>query len=193
MKRVSLPLILSLFVIGCGDATTAPSVEPQPDFGKESVTAASSARGENAVTETVSGSGHLNRAMGGWRTFTIHATKSAAGKVQGTFQWRVHYGQGGSKVKGDVICFAIDGNQAWLAVLFEKAVGAGNIGKWASVWVVDQGEGSNAPADELGLRWRGFPYDPDTNPDGLDPQAFCQEHWTDMDLFPIEAGNIQVH
>lgn len=45
----------------------------------------------------------------------------------------------------------------------------------------------------MGLRWRNFPYDPDDYPENLDPEAFCQEHWTDISLFDIEAGNIQIH
>jgi len=193
MKRLSLLLSLSFLATACTDAATGPTFNARPEFGSQPVTSVSPDKGVKAIAQAVSGSGHLNRAMGGYRTFTIHATSSAAGRVQGNFEWRGHYGQSGSKVKGDVICFSIDGNQAWIAVLFEKAVGAGNIGKWASIRVVDHGEGANAVPDELGIRWRGFPYDADLNPAGLDPEDFCQEQWTDIDLYGIEAGNIQVH
>ncbi len=192
MKRLSI-VLFSLLVLGCGDASTGPPLETQPEFGKEQVTAPANAQGADAVIEAVTGSGQLTLSAGDWRTFSIHATKSAAGRVQGTFQWRVHLGRTGSKVKGDVICFSVEGNQAWIAVLFEKAQNPDNVGKWASIWVVDNGEGVGAQPDEVGLHWRNFPFDPDNYPENPDPEAFCQEHWTDMSLFPVEAGNIQIH
>jgi hypothetical protein len=193
MKRLSLLLSLSLLAVGCGDSPAGPPLDADRGLGSSPTLAASPAQGQNAIVEAVSGSGHRTRAIGGYWTFTLHATRSATGEVQGNFQWRVHYGAEGSKVKGDVICFSIEGNQAWLAILFEKAVDPSNIGKWASIWVVDNGEGVNAPADELAMRWRGLPYDPDTNPEGLDPRVFCREKWTDLDIAPIEEGNIQIH
>ncbi len=194
MKRVPLFLTLSLWALACTDMTTGPAFHPDPESGAQSALSASAAMGLNAVTESVTGSGHLFRPVdGGWRTFSFHATKTGAGVVKGKFQWRLHFGKDGSQVKGDAICLSIEENQAWVAVLFEKARGEANIGKWASIWVVDHGEGVSAPPDELSIRWRGFPYDSEINPEGLRPEDFCQEHWTDQDLLPIEAGNIQIH
>lgn len=188
MKGVPLILAPLILVLACSDGATGPSPAPVMQVGSEPGVVAADPTGSGAILSSVTGSGHLfSPGAGAWRTFTINATKDASGAVHGHFQWRAHHGGGGSKVKGSVICFSVDGNQAWLAVLFEKAAGEQNIGKWASIWVVDNGQGAGSPPDELGIRWRGFP-------DGdFDPYEFCAERWTDLDLLPVESGNLQVH
>jgi hypothetical protein len=188
MKRVLLYSTIGLLVLACSDTTTGPAWGPDAQVSLGRAASPSSAAGASAVVEAVTGSGHLfSPGSNGWRTFTINAIKTEDGTVNGHFHWRLHHGKDGSKVSGSVICFSIEGNQAWLAVLFEKAAGAGNIGKWASIWVVDNGEGQRAAPDGLSIRWRGFP------PDPWNPEEFCSEHWTDQNILPVESGNIQIH
>jgi hypothetical protein len=188
MKGVPLLLVPLVVVLACSDHPTGPGLGPEMQVGHEPGVVAADPAGSGSVISSVTGSGHLfSPVAGAWRTFTINATKDGTGAVHGHFQWRAHLGGGGSKVSGSVICFSVDGNQAWLAVLFEKAAGEQNIGKWASIWVVDHGQGAGAPPDELGIRWRGLP-------DGdFDPHEFCSERWTDLELLPVESGNFQVN
>ncbi|MCG6957260.1 MAG: hypothetical protein LJF04_14825 [Gemmatimonadetes bacterium] len=189
MNRV-LPCGVVLFMIwGCTHTATEPKLEVAAALGAQATAiSVQDADGSGRVIEAVTGSGQLHTGTdGSWRTFTIHAVKAVDGSVDGSFQWRVHQGQTGSKIKGVVQCFSVEGNQAWLAVVFEKAENPANIGKWARIRVVDNGEGMASAADELAIRWSAFP-----GP-GNDPEDFCMDQPTGPEVTPIEAGNIQIH
>jgi hypothetical protein len=99
---------------GAPDALTAPDLSLQLD--------------KNPVVEAVTGSGHyvmLNTQS--WRTFSFNARRTAEGAVKGSLHIRHHRERGtGAKVSGTVTCFAIEGNQAWLAGYLTKARGEGN-------------------------------------------------------------------
>lgn len=186
MKRVASFVVVPLLMWGCTHTGTEPTVENASVLGAQA--AARYADGAGGVVEAVTGGGQLHTSTSDvWRTFTIHAVKAVDGSVHGSFQWRAHQGRTGSKVKGMVTCFTIDGNRAWLAVVFEKAQNPANIGKWASIRVVDNGEGMDSAPDEVSIRWRAFPGDDN------DPEDFCMGQATDQEVAPIEAGNIQIH
>ncbi|MGD8319704.1 MAG: hypothetical protein PVJ02_04605 [Gemmatimonadota bacterium] len=188
MKHVAAYVVVPLLMWGCTQTGTEPRLEAASALGVRDVIPAQYAGESAGVVEAVTGSGQLHTPTSGtWRTFTIRAVKAVDGSVAGSFQWRAHMGKTGSKVKGMVTCFSVEGNQGWLAVLFEKAGNAANFGKWASIRVVDHGEGMDAPPDELGIRWKGFPGDDN------DPHDFCAGQPTDQPVFPIEGGNIQIH
>lgn len=188
MKRVLPYVVVPLLMWGCTHTATEPALEVGSTPGAQDAIPAQSADGSAGIVEAVTGSGQLHTSTdGSWRTFSIHAVKATDGSVRGSFEWRIHLGRTGSKVKGEVTCFTVDGNRAWLAVVFEKAQNPANIGKWASVRVVDNGEGMDAAPDELSARWRAFPGDEN------DPEDFCTGQPTDQGVAPIEAGNIQIY
>jgi len=150
--------------------------------------------------ESITGSGHfitspLAYSPGVWRTFTINATNAANGSVDGKFKVVLHLEEGADVVRGHVICFTVKGNTAWVGAYKE-----GNDPPDVAFQVVDNGEGSGDPADEVGLyaeaTYFGFPA-------GF-VQDFCDEASDVMNVpgfgnvplamfrSPVEAGNIQI-
>lgn len=187
-KRVPLLLILPLLVWACSDSGTEPNLESLSDLTVQNAVSSPHASGPAGVVQAVTGGGQLHIPSSGvWRTFSIHAVKAGDGTVTGGFEWRAHQGKTGSKVKGSVVCFSVSQNQAWLAVLFEKAENPANIGKWARIRVVDNGEGMASAPDELGIHWSGFPGE------GNDPADYCADQPEDPGVLPLEAGNLQIH
>lgn len=193
MKRFSL--CASLFVFGAIACTEAAT---EPELAIESM---SLARGGNMYTETINGSGHfvtgpLAYNPDVWRTFTIDAKKAHDGSVEGKFKVILHLEDGADVVKGDVICFTIKGNTAWVGAHKE-----GNDPPDIAFQVVDNGEGFGDAPDEVGLyaeaTYFGFPAGfaqvfCDEAPDVMEVPGFEQPVPIAMFRSPIEAGNIQI-
>lgn len=139
--------------------------------------------GKNAVVESVTGSGQFHRDYFQpevWRTFTFSATKDAAGNVTGTYQIKNH---NLTSLQGTVLCFTIDGNKAILLVRIDKfSSSVTNQSPWPYGYIVveDNGEGNGDLPDKVSLH-----YDTDVLTD-------CGVLY-DVPLYPIEAGNVQVH
>jgi len=158
--------------------------------------------GAGPAVEMVTGSGHFTTAPpafnpGLWRTFSMTAGKTADGSVFGTYNNLTHLEDGGVlKSHGTVTCFTIKGNKAWIGGM-NPASDPPDVA-WQ---VVDNGEGSGADPDQLGLQISAAVF-------GFGPgfaQQFCAETPDVIDLgpprgllplsivlFDIEAGNLQV-
>jgi hypothetical protein len=152
-------------------------------------------------TEAIKGSGHFFAnsyyAPEGpvWRTLTINAQKFPDGSVDGRFQITLHLKNGVHISKGKVVCFAIEGNMAWIGAHKD-----GNNPPDIAFQVADNGEGSGDPPDEVGLYAEASHYG---LPAGM-AKTFCEETPDVMFIpglgdvpvamfrFPIAAGNIQV-
>ena len=138
------------------------------------------------VVQSVTGSGSFVAPEGDWRTFSFTARKYADGSVDGQWQ-RIRRQPGNakeSKSHGIITCFTIDGNKAWLG-------GYATSGLWSTPpdnetgWrVVDNGQGKNAPPDQMSLEYVGAS-------EGF-ADYYCSETPDDPDLYDIESGNIQV-
>ena len=147
--------------------------------------------GENAVIESVTGSGHIHREYGEaglvWRTFTIHATKKADGTVKGKYQINNHGAN--SSLKGDVICFnVIDENKAVLIVEWTKWDGEGDGPTWPLGYIIieDNGSGNNSAPDRISLH----------HPEGWEwVEEDCNTLYDERSIprYPIESGNLTVH
>ena len=164
-------LVLAVAALGC-ESHDSP-LGPAPSLRAAGVVAAAT------------GSGHItDPETGYWRTFSFSATQFADGGVHGRLHVRVHAPNGaGAKIDASITCLAIDGTSAWMAGYIEKAVNPNNVGLVLGFRVVDNGEGAGTP-DLLGrTAWRVS----DT------PEEYCATMPTDAALFPVEAGNIQVH
>lgn len=188
LRQIPVFLAVIPLAIACSDTSTAPISDAELSVETDLALGTAQAVAAGEVLESVTGSAHLLSPRDGyWRTISFHGIQDVNLDVKGRFHWRVHNRGGGSKVSGRIVCLAVEGDQAWLAGVFEKAQNPNNIGKWASFWVVDNGEGMDAPPDQLSLQWRGV-----ASPEN-DPQGFCDQKPTDGDLLSIEAGNIQIH
>lgn len=107
------------------------------------------------------------------------------GDVKGTFELHARQQDPNRRVHGEVICVTLIGNQAWLGGRMTQsdhpAAPPGTFSLWR---VVDNGEGTGAPPDQISLRGVGLP-----NP----TIPYCTNHPNSPALFPIAAVNIQIH
>ena len=178
MRRLGRSVIAALctaaLLVGCSDA-------PTPTENVSDVTQPAFAAG-GPIVASVTGSGHRYRPGPElWRTFSITAVKKANGTVKGQYQINNH-GEALPAVKGPVVCLTVDGNQAWIGVIIEKTDDpGGGVGQHLAIQVVDNGEGTDAAPDQIS---GGHAVD--------DAQQFCDSPY-DLNLVPIDAGNIQVH
>ena len=130
----------------------------------------------------VTGSAGFRNANGVLVTHQLHGVRKPDGTVEGTFHLRAHAGSaGGAKLHGRIVCLVVEGNQAWLGGVIEKAGNSNNVGHAFGWRVVDSGEGANAGPDQIGTRW---------NPPS--PEGYCAE-MPDTRLTALEEGNLQVH
>src|SRR5262249_31657109 len=94
----------------------------------------------------------------------------------------------GLRVHLDVTCLSVQGNVAIVSGTVSDSNGTGPFGAGNSFLfaVMDNGEGANAPPDQISLPFFDAP------PTFDDCTLFT---WSDFAgfTFPIEAGNVQVH
>ena len=166
MRTISAVAALSVVSILACDSAVQPEA-PTPDFAR---------RGK--VVEKVTGSGHFTRG-GQLRTFSFSAVKRADGTVTG--EWQRFARAIGAKAHGDVTCFTIDGNQAWLGGVVERTTTIPGEVRWT---VIDNGEGANSAPDQISLQGVGG------GPGSADASCAAQLPRT---MFDIEKGNIQIH
>lgn len=177
-RSIGSGLIVAVALAACADGPDAVS-GPDASLGID-------ADGTRTVTQFVTGSAQFyDQARQAWRTFSINGKVMPDGRVDGTWQLRVHRGpNGGAKLHGRVTCMVIEGNRAWLAGIVEHAVSPGNVGKAYGFKVVDNGEGHQAVPDQFASR--RFP---------PSAEEYCAEKPDDMahPVHDMEAGNIQIH
>lgn len=194
MRKLILLSVLAL-PLSCGDTVTDPPLVADAPEARVAMDAV-----QESWKEAITGSGHFVTGPFAytpdvWRTFTIHATKASDGSVEGSFQIILHPKGPVDVVRGEVVCFTVKGNTAWVGAYKE-----GNDPPDIAFQVVDNGEGSGAPPDEVGLyaeaTVQGFPA-------GF-AHTFCDEAPDHMNVprigvvpiaifrSPIVAGNIQI-
>lgn len=127
------------------------------------------------VTESARGGGHFHIGPE-WRTFAFTAHTRADG-TKG--QYQIHNHGTGGKEHGTVTCLEVRGNVAWVGGIPTNTNVPGVEG-FQRVWqVVDNGEGSDDPADQISLA-------------DLRVDAQTCRMAPDLLLNNIESGNIQV-
>ena len=175
MKAVYKPLgiiLLSIAIFsGCNENTseTSPVSSDQGSLLKGS---GPSATGQGRISGTN-------------RVFAFNAVTHPDGSVSG--QGQITYTHNGNDVKihFNVDCLTVNGNVAILQGTVRKVIGYpeySGVPFWGKV--VDNGEGSNSNPDETTF-W--YYCEPETQCDL--PECGGE---LDVDLYPIEAGNIQV-
>jgi hypothetical protein len=139
------------------------------------------------VTTSVTGSAHHywthpSRPEEGWRTTSFNA-RMADGTVSGRWQLNT---RGVSASWGPIVCFAVQGNEAWIAVMTERSTVPSLVGQMRAFRAIDNGEGEYAPPDRIS-------YVPRLTEMSA-AQEFCDEmpDWPEV-AWEIEAGNIQIH
>lgn len=141
------------------------------------VSAFSSARADGPMA-----SGHGNLTVSGeLRTFSFNAVKHADGSVTGESELK-------SRASGTVIhaalnCLTVVGNQAYIGGVVTNSNNSSLVGKPCVFTVIDNGEGDNAPPDELSF-FVTFATGPTEDCNGPTVHS--------LTLNLIEAGDIQV-
>ena len=190
-KRIRLAILCAAAIAACdsGDSITGPSARPSasPDLISVPIETeflpgipvldpfAAIWADDAGVTESARGSGHfhIGEAL---RTFAFTAKSRGDGTAQGQFQ--IHNRSIPAKDHGTVTCLVVDGNQAWIGGVITHSTVPERIGL-GRVWrVIDNGEGSGSPPDQV------------TISDILPPEACRLRPFQPPEN--IEAGNIQV-
>jgi hypothetical protein len=128
------------------------------------------------VTESARGGGHFHNPTG-LRTFAFTAQTRADGTTKG--QYQINNRETGFKEHGRVTCLEVHGNEAWIGGTIERSNVPGSDG-FHRVWrVIDNGEGSNDPPDQISVTL------------GVPAAPICSDASV-LPLNDIEYGNIQV-
>ncbi len=169
-RTVALVAAVGLATLGC---ERSPDVAG-PLFG---------VAGANRVVQSVTGSGHFTSG-GEFRTFAFNAVRRADGTVTGEYQGHnraadVHW-------HGNVTCFTVIGNQAWIGGTTETSSDPNLIvpGTQSGFRVADNGEGRNTPPDQISLQF--------INAGAGFANAYCGAAPPAPALNDVQAGNIQV-
>jgi hypothetical protein len=136
----------------------------------------------NGIVSSATGSGQST--FGGeQRTFTLTDRLYSDGTAAGELQ--LDNRAQGRKFHMTLDCLVVSGNKAWASGTVDRSTITSDVGTEWDVEVVDNGEGANAPPDQISLVSIFSPTQlPCTNP--------AVQAILDTLTFPIESGNIQV-
>ena len=169
-----LPPLALAFALSACEQTPAVGVDVEPAFS----------RGRGPVVESVTGFGLFTQA-GEPTTFSFTARRYADGSVKG--EWERQNRSSDLRGHGDVTCFTISRNRAWIGGIIEQFSPSDppRVGLEVVWRVVDNGQGANGPPDEISR--------------SRDPAQVGRSSALDFcsrprNIFtrPLEAGNIRV-
>jgi hypothetical protein len=136
-----------------------------------------------AVVASATGSGHMVRPDGTFRSFSFSARKYADGTSKGELQLNSRSFDVVVHIKID--CLRVVGNVAHMSGRITRVSNPdeGEVGELNRVEVRDNGEGGNAPPDQVST----IP----VNPGDADPTT-CVDPPTNATIRTVQRGNVQV-
>jgi hypothetical protein len=136
-----------------------------------------------AVVASATGSGHMVRPDGTFRSFSFTARKYADGTSKGELQLNSRSFDVVVHIKID--CLRVVGNVAHMSGRITRVSNPdeGEVGELNRVEVRDNGEGGNAPPDQVST----IP----VNPGDADPTT-CVDPPTNPTIRTVQRGNVQV-
>jgi hypothetical protein len=137
----------------------------------------------HAVVASATGSGHMVRPDGTFRSFSFTARKYADGTSKGELQLNSRSFDVVVHIKID--CLRVVGNVAHMSGRITRVSNPdeGEVGELNRVEVRDNGEGVNAPPDQVST----IP----ANPGDADPTT-CVDPPTNTTIRTVQRGNVQV-
>ena len=146
-------------------------------------TVAQAPAASNQVVASATGSGHMVRPDGTFRSFSFTARKYADGTSKGELQLNSRSFDVVVHIKID--CLRVVGNVAHMSGRITRVNNPdeGEVGELNRVEVRDNGEGRNAPPDQIST----IP----ANPGDADPTT-CADPPTNATIRPVQRGNVQV-
>lgn len=195
MRKLTFVGVLALVAtVGCDSA-----VAPEPAELGSLLDPDGNAVAHVSALSSATGSGHVRRADGGIRKFTISAIQHADGSVSGEYDLKagpirllqeagIHPPQ--VSFHGTITCMTVVGNSAYLGGVVDRqknAVIALGTDEFTGVAIelIDNGNGPEAEPDQISSIAFYVPGSPST------PQDYCDAP-TPGTVFPIEQGNITV-
>lgn len=184
------PIVYSAMAVTLGGLLAcSPSTLSQPDSPLNSApvsatgpSAPATAASATGLVASATGSGHIMIA-GERRTFAFNAKKAANGSVTGQFQ--LNNRQQEVVLHAEITCITVVGNRARIGARITRSTSTATLpGFFSAFTVVDNGEGSSAPPDQLSLVFS-------SPAPGFDT-FHCSTGFF-LPLNPVEDGNIQVH
>jgi hypothetical protein len=145
--------------------------------------AAKAPAASQAVIASATGSGHMVRPDGTFRSFSFTARKYADGTSKGELQLNSRSFDVVVHIKID--CLRVVGNVAHMSGRITRVSNPdeGEVGELNRVEVRDNGEGGNAPPDQVST----IP----ANPGDADPTT-CVDPPTNATIRTVQRGNVQV-
>ena len=180
-RSAALLLLVGVIFLGCNEAPTEVMSLEAPD---QAVSNEITVGKRGPVVQSVTGSGNFTTGGGNFRTFTFTARRHADGTVTGQWQRVNHVGNASeSKSHGQVTCFTIIDNQAWIGGFATSGLFSTPPNNEVATRVVDNGEGSGS-TDQISLQFVG------AGPGFA--AGYCGTTPTSPALNNVAAGNIQV-
>ena len=172
----TLPLLALAFALSACEQPSAVEVDVEPAFS----------RGLGPVVESVTGMGLFRQGPDEEpTTFSFTARRYADRSVEG--EWERKNRSADLRGHGDVTCFNIIGDQAWIGGIIELFPSdPGRVGSEAIWRVVDNGQGANAPPDQISRTFNPADF-------RISASDFCQGTPAGLpSVRDLEAGNISV-
>jgi hypothetical protein len=162
--RFALPVLAVMMLLGASGVARAPAAS-------------------QAVVASATGSGHMVRPDGTFRSFSFTARKYADGTTNGELQLNSRSFDVVVHIKID--CLRVVGNVAHMSGRISRVSNPdeGEVGELNRVEVRDNGEGGNAPPDQVST----IP----ANPGDADPTT-CLDPPTNTTIRTVQRGNVQV-
>lgn len=137
----------------------------------------------NGVVASATGSGHMVRPDGTFRSFSFSARRYADGTSSGELQLNSRSFDVVVHIKID--CLRVVGNRAYMSGRISRVSNPdeGEVGELNRVEVRDNGEGADALPDRVST----IP----ANPDDADPTT-CEDAPTNATIRDVQRGNVQV-
>lgn len=173
-------LVVTVAALTACSAADRALTAPAPGPARAGLSLASSGV-EQSVT------GHANIVLDYFNNAIERYSQSAIRHADGSFsgEFELSSQQAGSlRIHGDVVCFHIVGNTAYLAGIVDQSNYEGVTPGSYVVWnVIDNGEGANDPPDLTSDFW-------EVSPEGA---TFQCTQGIEFFTLPVVSGNLQVH
>lgn len=180
--RSLIPIATMLTLLAAVSCSETPPTAPTDQARSGDLLDVPASNQGQGFAVSVTGSGSYTTSAGNLRTLAFEVRELWDGSVRGTFQLTMH-GTTTNTSHGPLTCLAVDGNEAWIGGVYASSSNPALEGVEFWFYVQDNGQGHDAAPDLVRRHARSG---------NADDCASMPDPGTEF-LFPVEAGNIQVH
>jgi hypothetical protein len=185
-------VLASLFILALGvmACDTPADLDLEADEVSTLVMSAKADQAVGKAVESVTGAGHIRFNEDDYRRMSVTAKKNSDGAVSGQFEFHRFNGP----VHGEVTCLTVIGNEGYIGgSITHYPADPAEIGNEFMFMVRDNGEGGNAPPDQITYTYLGIPpgHQYGTAEDFCNLEGQAYENLMAV-ILEIHNGNIQV-